>query len=482
MLQQYNAAQKVLGALVIVYIVVRIAGFLSVDDVVIWPDSEDYATIANYESLSKSLWLAHRPPVYPYFLKSFVDRRPAAGKPPPLLGDSLGLSPKVAIGRGLAGDPEFIKTLTSVNVMAVAIVQFAVSVFSWVIFALVATKGLQKAGLRTAAAALVLVVGIDLNVTLWDRHILTESLSISLFLLLTSALIAYFRSSRSELLLLAALIAVVYGGLKGTHPYVLLAFAAAIMLIPAIVASEKWRPGFGVCAAIFVAVAAVNIYSAERGYRGVIPFKNVLNARITADGYEDVYEYLREAGMPPVPNSFFEKLWHAPFAEEPALHEWVVEKGPTTYRRFLLQNPLYLFGRPFTTPESTYNRPVYTYYDSYLANYGLPGALGPNLVFRKSSFWIFFVAAVCITLLAMRRRRQIVKTETLFHGALFGTAMLLSLLVWHADLIENSRHMMQVTVQLRLSLILFSAYLISSYFAASTTDLKPRVAARAKVA
>ena len=79
---------------------------------------------------------------------------------------------------------------------------------------------------------------------------------------------------------------------------------------------------------------------------------NVVNSRVIAEGFEDIYKEFRAAGMPEVPESFFEQHWFAPFNSVPGLEDWLVEEGPSAYMRYLVTHPGYLFVTPFTTPES----------------------------------------------------------------------------------------------------------------------------------
>lgn len=463
-LSRLFTASGLLGSLFVVFIIGRAVIFFYYEDVVVWPDSEDYASIANYPTWSDELWLAHRPPVYPYIIKSFTDRRPPEGEQPPLFRGLLGYTSKVAIGSGLQGDPEFIDSLASVNVTALSVSQWIVSVFAWSVFALVISKSLPGPWLRVAGVALILSIGLDQNVTLWDRHILTESFSISLFLLLTAVSLAYLRTTRQELIILACIVALLYGGIKGTNPYILLAFAV-LMFVTRVLPGIRWTRGFALCGTVFLLIAVLNIYSADKGYRGVVPLQNVLNSRIIAAGYEDVYEYFQAAGMPDVPDSFYEKNWYAPFDAAPALHEWLITEGPGTYKRYLVTHPLYLIGRPFTTPLTEYNLPVYTYYDLYLASYGLSKALGTTFFFGKHSFAAFLLCGVAALIAAGRRLKLTREFEPVFFAYLFLTAVLLSLLVWHGDVIENSRHMLQVAIQLRLAITLIVLYCVGGLLA-----------------
>lgn len=446
-----------LALLVVVFVVGRTFAFFSYDDVVVWPDSEDYASIANYPTGSGNLWMAHRPPVYPYIIKSFKDRSPVEGDQSPILRGFLGYSPKIAVGKGLDGEPDFINNIANVNVTALAITQFSLSVFAWCVFALVSTRTLPGAGLRLTGIAVILLIGLDQNITLWDRHILTESFSTTLFLLLVSATLTYIRTEQREILILACMVALIYGGIKGTNPYILLAFSLLMFGTP-FIRQTNWRAGFAICGAVFLAIAALNIYSAGKGFRGVIPLQNVLNSRIIAAGYEDIYGSFRASGMPDVPESFYQQNWHAPFDSQPELHHWLITSGPGTYKKYLVSHPAYLFVRPFTTPVSKYNLPVYTYYDSYLALYGQPNALGTTIFFGKYSFAVFFVCGIVALGSAGRKLQPRRNFEPVFFAYLFLTGILLSILVWHGDLIENSRHMSQVTVQLRLAAALITLY------------------------
>lgn len=456
-------AGGLLSALVFLYIIARSIIFFYYQDVVVWPDSEDYTRISNHSIWSEDLWMARRPPVYPILIKSFSDTRQLKASEPPLLAGLLGYRPNLVIGRGLEGDPEFVQQLATVNVTALSVFQFVVSIFSWCVFALVCTKPMNQTWLRLLGAAVILLIGLDQNVTIWDRHILTESFSISLFLLIVSLSLSFIRKAQGEILFLACVIAFFYAGMKGTNPYMLLALSFLIYATP-LLQKRQWKIGFVLCGSAFLTFAAFNIYSADKGYRGVVPLMNVLNSRVIAEGYEDIYEAFRGAGMPEVPQTFYEQHWYAPFDSVPGLEDWLLEKGPGVYKQYLITHPGYLFVRPFTTPVSKYNLPVYRYYDSYLALYGQSQAIGTTVFFGRHSFVVFLLVGIATLLVARKRLKRVNSLETIFFAYIFVSGILLSLVVWHGDVIENSRHMMQVTIQLRLAIVLIVLYCINTFY------------------
>jgi hypothetical protein len=440
------------GSILFAYLVGKALVF-RLDHETVWKDTITYATVAEAPLWSSQFWAGER---------SFTL---------PLIYKILGISRT---------------TLSQVpQLRPISSLQFVLGFLSWTLLAGVTGSLVRSRWLQPIGMGVILALALTLDVSLWDRIPLSESVSASLLALLVSlAILGIKNRDRLGLhgggwqipywIALCA-VSVLYSFTRDTNAYFLAACGLAILGAISFTGIRRHPslPVWTIFSVFLLALAVVQSRTADRGDRWLLPYLNILNTRIYPD--EDARGFFLDAGMPADERTaeildrnrrrFLEEVQFN-YAAQPLI-DWVETNGRSTYLRYLLSRPVPTLMRPINrahnliSPLSTeYRTDVYSVpvWLDYFSRAFFPRPLGIVVG------WMVVALALTVVLGRMRRLRP----EWLVPGLLVLTAFPMMYVVWYGDAIEVERHAFQISLQVRLGLWMLTVLLADAWLAPST--------------
>jgi hypothetical protein len=405
----------------------------------IWPDSTGYAATAHAGWFSLDLWAGDRAPGLPLAIK-----------------------------------------LTGQHFDVLIDVQFVASALAWMAVAWVVGQSLRPGWPRWLCSGLVLGFALTGPITLWDRQLLTESLSLT-FLAATFAASFWFTQKRTwprAIVLLATVVAWV--AMRDAHGVPIAIAGLVVVSIVVIMA----RPGSTVDTRVIVIgfalvlIAGVARAGADHSARNLQPISNVYAVRVLP--FRDRLDWFADHGMPQRARleamARSARLGDAPGARivsalagehsDPLLAPyfgWLRGHGETTLLRYAVTHPGYLFTEPFERPERGFNNAGG--WSGYVPGHRrVP--LVDRILFPPWPFVLVLFVVACA--IAAWRRLRSWEWWLAFGWAALGFVALAA--AWHADGQELSRHVLVPDVQIRLATFVALALAVN----AIVTDARER--------
>jgi len=358
--------------------------------------------------------------------------------------------------------------------------QFVFGVAAWTSLGLITASVLKKRWLKPLALGAILGLELSIDVSLWDRILLTESIATSLFVLMLALFLfdllhirsIHWRRSpwRYIYLLGLGVIIILYSFARDTNAY-FLAFCAVLILAGLLLRPIRrhvalW-PYVGV-ALFMLALFFVQNYTAELGKRWEYPFFNVLYARIGRD--PRALGFFVESGMPADEATlallrmqrtpYFKALQSTPQGQQLVL--WVERAGKPTYYRYLLSKPFASMMAPIDRARNLIS-PLSTEYRADV--YSIPIWLGlfSQVFFPLPLAIVLSWLGVLIVAAIILGRIEGLGPEWTIPALLLITVYPMMFVVWHADAIEAERHAFQISLQIRLAGWMMTLFLADAW-------------------
>lgn len=369
---------------------------------------------------------------------------------------------------------------------AIAVFQSMFSLLCWGLLSLAVAGSVQTTWLKSLAYTLVMLFGLSTDVITWDFMIMSESVSISLFVLLVA--LAFWLLQQWHPAKLLALI--VTGGLwsfcRETNAWLLLGMAIVIGTIGLF--SRKRRTAYFVLAlcwgAFFAASTISSKMSAQKftipptptyaalelppqmGQRWILPFLNVLANRILSDPAK--VQWFADHGMPVTPDLMrlagrlggddYFAVYRLDSLEP--FRAWLINHGQSCYIKYLICNIPATMLAPWLNINlllsSNTGEPAPPEFVPILPTW-LCGFIYPLPAFP---FWPWIAGLTALAGLVLagvdRRRLWWVPLGLLFLSYPH------ALLVWHGDAMAVGRHALLLQIQLRLAVWIILLFVIDS--------------------
>lgn len=313
---------------------------------------------------------------------------------------------------------------------------------------------------RWAAAGLVLALSLTTPITLWDRLVLTESITLALMAIVIALVLRHLRTGRSRPLVLVVPVAVAWAAGRDTVAVVLLVGAA--LAVGAWVRSDRRSKVVPAVSAVLVVVAGLSVLTAAAGHRDRLPLANVFSVRVFP--YPERIDWFEQHGMPEADRfrSARVSLVEDPAVDPPVVliaryspddpwWQWLERDGRATFVRFVLSHPTYLLTEPLEVPHrSSHSSGGHTG-----ANFAAPDLRTVPLL--TSLLWwptgeviVILLAAAATWAVAGRPRNPLFPVAALVAvcGAAYG------FVAWHGDGMEAARHVFVGSAALRVALVL----------------------------
>ncbi|MBN1868542.1 hypothetical protein JW916_14770 [Candidatus Sumerlaeota bacterium] len=356
------------------------------------------------------------------------------------------------------GVPLFYKALGS-DAEKIGVAQTSMSMIAWIVLAATIAVGFPGPWFRPAAFALILVLGLERHVIMWDWSVFSESPALSLQALFIAGwfwIASRWSWPRAAFLLS---IGVLLMFTRETFAWLLLILALGILPLAGF--KRRFRRYLVFCA-VFPVFFLLSQYTSNKGRRWEYPFLNVFAQRILTDPHRTAW--FERRGMPVTP-ALMERRgkWGGSddrsFYRDPRLEEfraWMHSRGKRAYVLFLLTHPLQSFCEATAHVDRLFAFMPQTHApDGFepIMNGGLDGFLA--LRAWRWTLWVPAGTFVLVALAAARPRRSApwVALLTLV------LAYLHFVIVWHGDAMEVGRHSLAAGVQFRVAfwtLLLFS--------------------------
>lgn len=355
--------------------------------------------------------------------------------------------------------------ISSQNLSAAATTQLAISILAWGFLARAVGASFRWGYLEIASSGLILALSLLPRLSGWDYVMMTESLSVSFFVLFLALGVWLAQAWKAYKIILLLLGAFFLAFTRDTNAYLLLMQAG---LLVAAVLFRRASPRALMLAASFVVIFLLNNASADLGGRWVFPLNNNIGKRILTNA--DALQYFENCGMPVTPELLsladsFANGQERAFYESPALEgyrAWLYAEGKPCYMKYLLAHPLQSAGaalRQFQTLMS------FEKVQKYFARSYDP--LMPYF-FEPFFYPIFFILPLWVSLTglalyaAWKKRWQA--------SPLWAVYVLLCLpifphlfVTWHGDAMAPERHALSVGLQLALSFWLALFLLVEEF-------------------
>jgi hypothetical protein len=411
-----------------------------------WPDTEDYAMIASQTWYTSTFWTGGNPPGLPLLFKVF------------------GLNWDTFIG------PQYEDIARQITKFQTALSFLAVSCIAFSLASVIRQKWL-----RPLAVLVVFGLGMSADVAQWNKMLLSESLSTSIFfgLFAGAILLAQWtdESESSKGLLVAALTAVIamgvalYAFTRDVNSYFLL--AVGVLTLPlAIIAAvrrKRWRWAYTAIVGI-VLLAAVGSAVSRRS-RWSYPFINLIYDRVLPDkaavDFFVRHDFPIEVIESIQPNSRNDLQVAYKGDQGDPLRAWFEESARLVHMKFLLSRPVETLSAPLADLPALLS-PDVSWYRVRLHPEPPWLPLTTAVFYPKSplilGLWAIVVLGSTAVLIRTGRGRPFWAVPLLVLATLYP----LYLVIWHGDTAAMERHSLPVGLGLRLSLWLLTFFVLDT--------------------
>ncbi|GAB4450549.1 MAG: hypothetical protein OHK0041_12620 [Anaerolineales bacterium] len=392
-------------------------------------DTTAYLRISRKSILSREFWADARPFVFPLLLK-----------------------------------------LTGQNLPLTSFVQIVFSIFSWGWLGFVFTSFLRNDMLKIVAFSIFLALSLVRNFANWDYMILTESLSLSLFVLFLACGLWLLKGWSRTRAAAFVMVGMLFAFVRDTNAYVIL-FLSGLLLIAVLL---RWIPLRNLVLVISFAVFFVlSNWMSDSGWRWVFPLNNNIGKRILPS--EQAVRFLENCGMPVTPQLMalsgeFAGGRDRAFYNDPALEgyrTWLYQKGKSCYMKYLLNglpgHIMAVVGEfDFLMKYKKIQSALVPGYDPIIPFF-MEGFVYPV----NSALWLWILMTLVALFLLWRRQWR--------DDPIGGVFIILCLLIfphlfvtWFGDAMAPERHSLSVGLQFAISAWMMILLSIDRWFCRMT--------------
>ena len=214
-------------------------------------------------------------------------------------------------------------------------------VAAWAALAYAVAETLQHPRVRLAAVAAVMGVGAVAPIANYDTTITSESVAVSLAVLLFAAFLRMVRLPTVGRAVAVVVVAVPFAFTRNDHPYLVVALAA----VTAVLALRRKPLAWAVVAVGLIATSAWSLYAAGRNDEiARFNLALVVANRVLPD--VAATDFFVDRGMP-IPRVDVGGDTVRTLADDRPWNEWAGDDGRRTYVRWLLSNPRHLLLSPW---------------------------------------------------------------------------------------------------------------------------------------
>jgi hypothetical protein len=248
------------------------------------------------------------------------------------------------------------------DLRGIVLFQAALSAAAWLVLALVAGQRSHRFPLWSPVTLGILGLSLCDIVGRWDTAILSDSMSLSLGVLVLASLIYLRNGVTLRRTLAVAVLAILWSFSRDLNVLFVLGGGALTLAVIAgrwVFGPTRRRPGPSTAAVLaLTVVAALALIMADHEGRPDAPFDDVVGVRILADPAATAY--FEKHGMPTavlvMRGHYTGPIVAAdPFFADPALasyRHWATTKGRITYLTYLLTHPRWALSAAFGNPET----------------------------------------------------------------------------------------------------------------------------------
>lgn len=361
----------------------------------------------------------------------------------------------------------FIYKLLGRDIELIVIMQLVFSIFSWIFLACVLANLLKCNYLIPFAFIFILGLSLSDTVSMWNKSILGESLSLSILSCFVGAWLLVIEKMTIRRVVILIIVSIIFTLTRAVNGFILLMIAVIILIFISLYRRLYNKYYYLLISFIFIILFLISNIILNANNRWVPYFLNIVSMRILPNS--EILKYFQEHGMPVSDNLMARSnKWahedNYAYYKDPNLEQfrnWVYSKGKLTYFYFLLTHPAYLISEPLHDFQrmifSTQSRLM------YYAPKGFESPLSHN-IFKYLSAWSLFHVYVFLTgvlfglnlIYVSSKKRKVLWVPLIMTILVFP----LIILTWHADAMEIERHALPVAVQARLSFIFLLLFTI----------------------
>lgn len=357
------------------------------------------------------------------------------------------------------------------NANAALLAQTMLHAISWIALALTSKSMIRSYHFRPVIVGIILAIGLSPAVVNWNHALLSESLSISLMVLLLAIWFWIQKGWNWHKAFILVGITVLWTFTRDSNALLVLALAVILVSIGLIIKHQRLYLFFSL---FFVLLYFLSSYLSEIPNRWAVPLGNVIFQRVLPD--QNALDFFMASGMP-VDSAILdmEGRWIcenscAFFEEEKneAFRVWLYENGRITYIRYLVSN----YNNSLIAPLE--NLDILTEYSLMLPNSlvykaPIPQWLSSTLFINGAvAFWVT-LSLVFITLAFSELRTY---PAVLVICAFFLLGYPHAFLSYHGDAMEVGRHSIQFSIQLRLCFWILALIFIDFFILSRGSKLR----------
>ncbi len=343
--------------------------------------------------------------------------------------------------------------LVGVSPTSIDLAQTLFSVFAWLMLAWAFSQVIRNLWLRVIAFYFILGFSLASSIQLWNHVIQSESLSISLMVLMLAIWLLLVKNWHWAVFTLLIFLFAWWIGTRETNIYLSLLIAGSLVLIGFFYKNQRFYWILSILIVIF-SYQNMQISKMLTMKRWLYPLTNIVLHRILPN--EEFLAYFEEENMPVSPELLALSgnfAHHDDFAlfNSLALNDaesWMLKSAKKVYIQFLLTHPIYTLKSPWENLETMLSpKSVESYAPEKYAPF-MAWLFGG--VFYPNSLWLLLLLA----LLGVIGIKFSLKKGSVFF-LIFGLLLLFFphfYLAWHGDALEVARHAIQASIALRLAL------------------------------
>jgi hypothetical protein len=361
----------------------------------------------------------------------------------------------------------FLKLLGSSQPL-IEIFQLSISTAAWLFLAWKFIGSIKKDWIKISGFVVILGFSLSPTVQVWNHAVLSESLSISVMVVIIALFIGLAQKWEWRSLFLLMLCFVIWMSLREANAYIAVMVAFALVVIGFIQRTLKvyWL------LSLLIGVSFLINYQLSAAYalpRWALPLAEVITKRILPE--PEYLEFFASNGMPVTPELMaLSGRWAISDgyavvnnAKLGKFEKWLYTEGRTVYTKFLLKHPSYTIDSPLEDIEVLLADDFFEGIPVPKYTPALPKVANEILYPERYFYlylWLSLFLSGFIFAASLRENKKV-------YWVVFFTLLLAIphlYLVWHGDALDVARHAVIANVQFHLGVWLLIILYLDGVF------------------